>query len=236
MEKDFRKILNIIDRLTEGHGPDLYTPAEELQQLCDRAGIEPEKIGVLLSSGYGKSQLGLGATQGAGPGVVVGGPGVVVSVVAPDVVVVAASGKIPDMLRSSFPGAAITHRIDAHQQDALDLISGRPVQRVRVHVRATEQQAGIWRALARVPAGRLVSYGQLAKATGNSAQDVRAAMAANPVAMVIPCHRVIKSTGELGHYHWGARRKRAIIIREGAEVLARIEAGGGSKVVAQEQL
>ena len=60
----------------------------------------------------------------------------------------------------------------------------------------------------------MISYGTLAKATGHMAQDIGIAMGDNRIAILIPCHRVIKSTGEMGHYHWGPKRKQAMIIHE----------------------
>lgn len=83
-----------------------------------------------------------------------------------------------------------------------------------LHVKGSEEQVKIWRALTRVPAGKLVSYGTLARETHNHPHEVGVAMGDNRVAMLIPCHRVIKSTGEFGQYHWGTKRKLAMIIRE----------------------
>jgi AraC family transcriptional regulator of adaptative response/methylated-DNA-[protein]-cysteine methyltransferase len=82
--------------------------------------------------------------------------------------------------------------------------------------RGTPFQQSVWRALLQVPEGCLVSYQNLAKACG-SASAVRAvgtAVGANPVAYLIPCHRVIRSTGVLGQYRWGAERKRLLILTE----------------------
>jgi len=85
-----------------------------------------------------------------------------------------------------------------------------------VHVRGTPFQLAVWQALLRVAAGRLVSYAELAAAAGHSTA-IRAtgtAVGANPVAFLIPCHRVILATGESGQYRWGAARKRALIAWE----------------------
>ena len=89
-------------------------------------------------------------------------------------------------------------------------ITSRPL---RAFVRATEFQLRVWRALLRVPAGSLTTYGRLAQAIGQSraARAVGTAVGANPVAFIIPCHRVIRETGALGHYHWDPIRKRAIV-------------------------
>lgn len=89
---------------------------------------------------------------------------------------------------------------------------------LRAFVRGTPFQVRVWRALLQVPAGRLVSYGRLAGAIGQPAASraVGAAVGQNPLAYLIPCHRVIRETGVTGNYHWGQTRKRAMIAWEGA--------------------
>jgi AraC family transcriptional regulator, regulatory protein of adaptative response / methylated-DNA-[protein]-cysteine methyltransferase len=73
-------------------------------------------------------------------------------------------------------------------------------------------QVQVWRALLRVPFGGLLSYGQLAGLLGRpgAARSVGSALARNPVAYLIPCHRVLRATGDFGVYHWGTGRKMAI--------------------------
>src|SRR6184192_3787067 len=84
---------------------------------------------------------------------------------------------------------------------------------LRAFVRGTPFQLRVWRALLRVPSGSLTTYGRLAQAIGQSqaARAVGSAVGANPIAFIIPCHRVIRETGALGHYHWDPVRKRAIV-------------------------
>ena len=84
---------------------------------------------------------------------------------------------------------------------------------LRAFVRGTPFQLRVWRALLRVPAGALTTYGRLAEAIGQAqaARAVGSAVGANPIAFIIPCHRVIRETGALGHYHWDPIRKRAIL-------------------------
>lgn len=93
-----------------------------------------------------------------------------------------------------------------------------------LHVAGTNFQVAVWRALLRVPPGRLVSYLQVADAVGKpgSARAVGNAVGANPVAFVIPCHRVIRESGALGGYRWGATRKQAIQCWEAARSAHRI--------------
>jgi len=78
---------------------------------------------------------------------------------------------------------------------------------------ATEFEQRVFRALAGVRFGRTVTYGELAAASGSprAARAVGGALGKNRVPVLIPCHRVIQSTGVFGHYHWGAERKAAII-------------------------
>jgi O-6-methylguanine DNA methyltransferase len=122
--------------------------------------------------------------------------------------------KISDILKKEFPGSVNRKGSDEFQRAALNYLKGNYEQVVYVHVKGTDEQLQIWHALTKVPSGKLISYGTLAKATNNMAQDIGAAMGDNRIAMLIPCHRVIKATGEPGQYHWGAKRKQAMIIKE----------------------
>jgi len=86
-------------------------------------------------------------------------------------------------------------------------------------VRGTVFQQRVWRALRKIPSGKTVSYTELAKRIG-APQSVRAvaqACAANPLAVAIPCHRVVRSDGGLSGYRWGVERKRALLEREASE-------------------
>ena len=89
---------------------------------------------------------------------------------------------------------------------------------LRALVRGTAFQLRVWRALLRIPPGRLVSYGHLAAAIGHqrAARAVGTAVGANPLAYLIPCHRVIRETGVIGQYRWGQERKRALLGWEAA--------------------
>jgi AraC family transcriptional regulator of adaptative response/methylated-DNA-[protein]-cysteine methyltransferase len=89
---------------------------------------------------------------------------------------------------------------------------------LRAWVRGTAFQVRVWRALLLVQPGTLVSYGHLAAALGQptAARAVGAAVGRNPVAYLIPCHRVIRETGAVGGYYWGTVRKRAMLAWESA--------------------
>jgi AraC family transcriptional regulator of adaptative response/methylated-DNA-[protein]-cysteine methyltransferase len=87
-----------------------------------------------------------------------------------------------------------------------------------LHVRGTNFQVSVWKALLGIPPAAVASYSQVAKAIGHcgSARAVGLAVGANPVAFIIPCHRVIQQSGKLGGYHWGETRKQAIHAWEAA--------------------
>jgi AraC family transcriptional regulator of adaptative response/methylated-DNA-[protein]-cysteine methyltransferase len=83
-------------------------------------------------------------------------------------------------------------------------------------IRGTAFQRRVWRELRRIPAGRTASYGEIARRIGKpgSARAVARACASNPLALAVPCHRVIRCDGELGGYGGGVERKRALLERE----------------------
>lgn len=93
---------------------------------------------------------------------------------------------------------------------------------IHLQVRGTNFQIAVWRALLSIPAGRLCSYERLARAAGRpgAARAVGGALAANRVAYLIPCHRVIRAGGDLGGYRWGGARKSALIAWESVAVPA----------------
>lgn len=89
---------------------------------------------------------------------------------------------------------------------------------LKAFVQGTPFQVRVWQALLRIPSGQLLTYGDLAAATGRPAASraVGSAVGKNSLAYLIPCHRVIRSTGVVGEYRWGAVRKRALIAWESA--------------------
>jgi len=86
-------------------------------------------------------------------------------------------------------------------------------------LRGTPFQTKVWEALLRIPPGAVVSYERLAKHLGKpqGARAVAGAVALNPVSWIVPCHRVIRSTGAITGYRWGSDRKRVILGWEAAE-------------------
>jgi AraC family transcriptional regulator of adaptative response/methylated-DNA-[protein]-cysteine methyltransferase len=94
-----------------------------------------------------------------------------------------------------------------------------PRPALRAWVKGTTFQVQVWQALLSIPSGQMVSYGQLATALGRpqSARAVGNAVGANPVAWLIPCHRVIQRSGALGGYRWGGQRKRCLLAWESCQ-------------------
>ncbi len=86
-------------------------------------------------------------------------------------------------------------------------------------LRGTAFQQRVWAAMRAVPSGTTTTYARLAEAIGmpTASRAVGAAVGANPVAVAIPCHRVIRTDGTIGEYRWGVERKRALMAREAAE-------------------
>lgn len=91
-----------------------------------------------------------------------------------------------------------------------------------LYVQGTNFQLKIWEALLRIPAGKCVTYGDLAKAVGapKASRAVGAAVGANMISLLIPCHRVILASGVVHNYRWGASRKKAILAMEEARASA----------------
>ena len=83
-------------------------------------------------------------------------------------------------------------------------------------VRGTAFQERVWQALREIPPGSTVSYAELAARIGSpkAVRAVGSACGANPLAVAIPCHRVLRSNGDLSGYRWGLERKRALLLRE----------------------
>src|SRR5688572_23784046 len=87
---------------------------------------------------------------------------------------------------------------------------------VPLDARGSEFERRVWRALGEIPAGATQTYGDIARRIGvpHAAKEVGEACAANPLAVAIPCHRVVRKDGSLAGYRWGVARKRALLERE----------------------
>ena len=125
-------------------------------------------------------------------------------------------------LKINFPNAVFTQQADAIQQNAIQLFTRdwSKLNTIKLHLKATPFQLKVWEALLKIPFGELTSYGNIAAGIENSkaSRAVGTAIGANPVAFLIPCHRVIQASGVFGGYRWGVNRKSAIIGWEAAKM------------------
>lgn len=127
-------------------------------------------------------------------------------------------------LQDFFPNATLVQKTDILQQDGLRFFNGdwTDLKKLKLHLKGTPFQLKVWQSLLRVPFGRLSTYASIAEEIDNvgAARAVGTAIGSNPVAFLIPCHRVIKSTGIIGDYHWGSNRKTSILGWEAARSIA----------------
>jgi AraC family transcriptional regulator of adaptative response/methylated-DNA-[protein]-cysteine methyltransferase len=123
-------------------------------------------------------------------------------------------------LQKLFPRAQFNPLLDLLQQQALNIFHDdwKEMQQIKLHLKGTPFQIKVWESLLKIPAGKLSTYGRIAAGLKNPGafRAVGSAVANNPVAYLIPCHRVIQSAGSIGEYHWGSNRKTAIIGWEAA--------------------
>jgi AraC family transcriptional regulator of adaptative response/methylated-DNA-[protein]-cysteine methyltransferase len=127
-----------------------------------------------------------------------------------------------EALRAEYPQAELARATDANDRlvDAVVAhVEGKAgADELPLDVRATAFQWQVWRALQRIPEGATRSYQAVAEELGRptAARAVARACASNRVAVLIPCHRVVRGDGALGGYRWGIARKAALLAREGA--------------------
>jgi AraC family transcriptional regulator of adaptative response/methylated-DNA-[protein]-cysteine methyltransferase len=124
-------------------------------------------------------------------------------------------------LRREYPSAIIqagNGELEKYTQEVLQQIQGKPGRPLPLDVGGTAFQWQVWEALRRIPPGQTQSYRMIARELGrpSSARAVANACASNRLAVVIPCHRAVRETGELGGYRWGADRKQRLLERERA--------------------
>ena len=124
-------------------------------------------------------------------------------------------GKALQTLQAIFPNAVYKLQTDYIQQNALLFFSNdwNTLPQIKLHLRGTAFQLKIWESLLKIPMGKLAAYGQIARHIQhpNASRAVGTAIGDNPVAFLIPCHRVIKACGAIGGFMWGSTRKKAII-------------------------
>ncbi|HEY1020451.1 MAG TPA: methylated-DNA--[protein]-cysteine S-methyltransferase [Sediminibacterium sp.] len=125
------------------------------------------------------------------------------------------------LLQAQFPRAVFRQITDIIQQNALYIFTQdwKKLDQIKLHVKGTDFQLKVWETLLQIPEGQLTTYGTIAEKIQKprASRAVGTAIGSNPVAFLIPCHRVIQSTGMLGGYMWGINRKTAIIGWEAAK-------------------
>ncbi len=125
-------------------------------------------------------------------------------------------------LKSAFPNASYKQVVDMLQQNALHIFQhdwNQP-EKIKLHLKGTPFQLKVWETLLKIPVGGLSTYKTIAEGMDHpkAMRAVGTAIGQNPVAFIIPCHRVILSAGLVGNYHWGSRRKSAMIGWEAAKI------------------
>lgn len=125
---------------------------------------------------------------------------------------------LPVELQRLFPRATFVLGSDEMHHRALSYFNEgtETYDPVCLHLKGTPFQLDVWRQLLRIPRGGLATYGALAREIGvpSASRAVGGAVGSNPVAYLIPCHRVIRSSGALGGYHWGVTRKFLMLGKE----------------------
>ena len=124
-------------------------------------------------------------------------------------------------LKKMFPNAAYKQMVDAIQQSVFPFFTSEwtAPEKIKLHLKGTAFQLKVWETLLKIPSGKFTTYGNLAQQIGKAAASraVGSAIGDNPVAWIIPCHRVIQSGGNFGQYHWGSTRKTAMLGWEAAQ-------------------
>ncbi len=128
--------------------------------------------------------------------------------------------KALEELKAKFPNATFQRKFDLIQQNALFIFQNdwNKLPQIKLHLKGTDFQVKVWETLLKIPMGQLTTYGSIADKirNPNAPRAVGTAIGNNPVAFLIPCHRVIQSNGNIGGYMWGNTRKTAIIGWESA--------------------
>lgn len=131
------------------------------------------------------------------------------------------AGKLETIFRGEFPEATLVRDDAGVEATATAIVEsierGNGLAALPVDLRGTAFQMRVWAALREIPSGATRTYAEVAKAIGQpkAVRAVAGACAANPVAIVVPCHRVVRSDGGEGGYRWGEDRKRRLLAAEG---------------------
>jgi len=239
LRRDFRRVLGV--------SPKQYADARRVERLRTELRAGRDVTGALYAVGYGsssrlyeQSDARLGMTPASyGAGGAGARIGFTTSASPLGRLVVATTGRgvcwialgdddtaLESGLRAEYPRATIARddtTLAAVVREVLGRIDGTlPALELAVDVRGTAFQLRVWQELRRIPRGETRSYGEIAGAVGapGGARAVGQACGSNPVAIVVPCHRVLTADGGLGGYAWGVDVKSALLEREGATVNA----------------
>lgn len=120
-------------------------------------------------------------------------------------------------LRQRWKKSALVQRVESSHRSIQRYFSGlSPKSKIKLHLRGTNFQIKVWEALLSIPEGNILSYGDVAELVGERrlSRAVGNVIGDNPVGYIIPCHRVLKSTGEISGYRWGVNRKRTMLCYE----------------------
>lgn len=127
-------------------------------------------------------------------------------------------------LQTRFSNAKYNQIVDIIQQDALFIFKHdwNKLNQIKLHLKGTPFQLKVWETLLKIPKGDLTTYGTIAKEIGKpkASRAIGTAIGNNPVTFLIPCHRVIQASGNIGGYMWGNTRKSAIIGWEASKINA----------------
>lgn len=121
-----------------------------------------------------------------------------------------------EQLKQNWPAAIIQENLSATQQAVDQLFNDEPSEQIMFWLQGSAFQLKVWEALLRIPEGHVSSYSALAQSIDKprAARAVGSAIAKNPIALIIPCHRVIQQLGAVGGYRWGVERKKIILAHE----------------------
>jgi len=124
-------------------------------------------------------------------------------------------------LKNSFPKAVFIEKTNEIHQNALSFFSRKwsQLHPIKLHLKGTNFQIEVWKALLEIPWGKLINYGDIAKKINHpkACRAVGSAVGKNPIFFLIPCHRVIQASGDWGNYYWGRKMKADIIKWESDE-------------------
>jgi len=119
-------------------------------------------------------------------------------------------------LKKRMPQANFIEQSDVFQQQAVDFLNNKTKQLPPFHLKGSDFQLSVWKALLKIPYGQWVSYQDIASWIGKpkACRAVGSAIGKNPVSVLIPCHRVVQSSGGLGGFYWGLEVKKMILDKE----------------------